>query len=80
LAMEKGVVRTRILRKAAKRKEIYETTHKELLQPGRDLARNRKGIVMGRWKGLEFFSSIGPYKNKNVLETKAKQLCCHSRK
>jgi hypothetical protein len=38
----------------------------------KDLARNRKGIIVGRWKGLEFFSSIGPYKKEKVLEAKAK--------
>lgn len=42
LAMEKAVARTRILRKAAERKEIYETTHKELLQAGRDERSGKK--------------------------------------
>ena len=36
------MVRTRILRKAAERKEIYETTHNELLQAGRDERSGKK--------------------------------------
>lgn len=38
----------------------------------KDLARNRKGIIVGGWNGLEFFSYIGPYKKKKVLEAKTK--------
>jgi hypothetical protein len=56
--MEKAVVRTRILRKAIERKEIYETTHKELLQPGRDerSGKKPKRNNCGRmeWSGIFF--------------------------
>jgi len=40
----------------------------------KDLARNRKRVTLGGWKGPELFSSTGPYKKKIVLEAKAKQL------
>jgi hypothetical protein len=40
--MEKEVVRTRIWKKVVERKEMYETTHKELLQPGRDKRSSKK--------------------------------------
>jgi hypothetical protein len=86
--MEKAVVRTRIWRKAVERKEMYETTHKELLRPGRDERSSKKSKRNNcgktedeRWKMEEFgIFFVNRAVQKNVLEAKAKQLCYHSRK
>jgi len=67
--MEKVVVRIRILRKAVESKEIYETTHKELLQPGRDerSGKKPKRNNCGRmeWSGI-FFVHWAVQKEKSI--------------
>jgi hypothetical protein len=65
--MEKAVVRTGIRRKTVERKEIYETTHKELLQPRRDerFGKKSKRNNCGKMEGSGiFFLPSGRTKRK----------------
>jgi len=72
--MEKAVVRTRILRKAVERKDIYETTNKELLHPGRDerSGKKPKKSNSGWMEGSGTFFVHRAVQKENCVRSKSK--------
>jgi len=67
-------MRTRIWRKAVERKEMYETTHKELLRPGRDERSNKKSKRnnCGKMEGFGIFFVNRAVQKEKCIRSKSK--------